>query len=270
MVMYTTQKSNFLKKAKEDIDKCFDIGETGVPAEDVAGVIYCHTYNRLKAGDDQHLRQYCESQGAPLTLIGLDELGTDIFCKYPFLAKEFLGISIDTGQILPLDTFIGNHDANVMSAPLGTDFLFREDELEKAKAALQKQDVLLILGPAGVGKTRFALELCRQFSEENEYATLVIQNKSLPLHEDLVAAIEADKEYLVFVDDANELSELSLVLEYLPKTAARARHIAKLILTVRDYAYDSVLQSVKAFVRPTTMKLGRPQKILCNRRSSTV
>lgn len=46
-VMYTTQKTDFLKKAIEDIDKCFDSQKTGVSAEDIVEIIYCHTYGRL-------------------------------------------------------------------------------------------------------------------------------------------------------------------------------------------------------------------------------
>ena len=105
-VMYTTQKSNFLEKAIEDIDKCFDPQKTGVSAGDIAEIIYCHTYGRLGPGDDQYLRQYCEKHGAVLTLIGLDQLGNDIFRECPILARDFLGISIDSGQILPMDMFV--------------------------------------------------------------------------------------------------------------------------------------------------------------------
>lgn len=235
-VMYTTQKTDFLKKAIEDIDKCFDSQKTGVSAEDIVEIIYCHTYGRLGPGDDQYLRQYCEKHGAVLTLIGLDQLGNDIFRECPILARDFLGISIDSGQILPMDMFVAKHDANRMSAPLGTEFLFREKELEKAKTALHDNDVLLIAGPAGVGKTRFALELCRQLAEENSYTVFVIKNNNLQLYEDLVSAVEEGKDYLVLVDDANELSGLHHVLEYLPKAAIGSRHISKLILTVRDYA----------------------------------
>ena len=159
-VMYTTQQTSFMEKAIEDIDKCFDAEKTGISADDVAEIIYCHTYDRLRPGDDHNLRKYCEERGAVLTLIGLDKLGNDIFCKYPVLAKDFLEISVDSGQILPLDIFVEKHDANKMSAPLGTEFLLRDEELEKAKTALYSNDVLLIAGPAGVGKTRFALELC--------------------------------------------------------------------------------------------------------------
>ena len=254
-VMYTTQKTNFLKKAIEDIDKCFDSQKTGVSAKDIAEIIYCHTYDRLGPGDDQYLREYCEKRGAVLTLIGLDQLGNDIFRECPILAQDFFGISIDSGQILSLDMFVAKHDANKMSAPLGTEFLLREMELEKAKTALRDNDVLLIAGPAGVGKTRFALELCRQLAEENGYTALVIKNNNLQLYEDLVSAIEEGKDYLVFVDDANELSELSHVLEYLPKAAIGTRHISKLILTVRDYARKQVMQSVMEVIRPETIKI---------------
>lgn len=254
-VMYTTQKSDFLKKATEDIDKCFDPQKTGVSAEDIVEIIYCHTYGRLGPGDDQYLRQYCEKRGATLTLIGLDQLGNDIFRECPILARDFFGISIDSGQILPMDMFVAKHDANRMSAPLGTEFLFREKELEKAKSALRDNDVLLIAGPAGVGKTRFALELCRQLAQENGYTALVIKNNNLQLYEDLVSAIEEGKEYLVLVDDANELSELHHVLEHLPKAAIGSRHISKLILTVRDYARKQVLQRVMEVMQPEIIKI---------------
>lgn len=254
-VMYTTQKTDFLKKAIDDIDKCFDSQKTGVSAEDIVEIIYCHTYGRLGPGDDQYLRQYCEKHGAVLTLIGLDQLGNDIFLECPILAHDFFGISIDSGQILPLDVFVAKHDANKMSAPLGTEFLLREKELEKAKSALRDSDVLLIAGPAGVGKTRFALELCRQLAEENGYTVFVIKNNNLQLYEDLVSAVEEGKEYLVLVDDANELSGLHHVLEYLPKAAIGSRHISKMILTVRDYARKQVMRSVMEVIRPETIKI---------------
>ena len=154
-----------------------------------------------------------------------------------------------------MDMFVAKHDANRMSAPLGTEFLFREKELEKAKTALHDNDVLLIAGPAGVGKTRFALELCRQLAVENGYTVFVIKNNNLQLYEDLVSAVEEGKEYLVFVDDANELSGLNHVLEYLPKAAMGARHISKLILTVRDYARKQVMQRVMEVIQPETIKI---------------
>lgn len=254
-VMYTTQKTEFLKKAIEDIDKCFDSKRTGIFPEDIEEIIYCHTYGRLRACEDQYLRKHCEEHGVVLKLIGLDKLGNDIFRECPILARDFFGISIDSGQILPLDMFVARHDANKMSAPLGTEFLLREKELEQAKSALHDNDVLMIAGPAGVGKTRFALELCKQLVEEKGYTVFVIKNNNLQLYEDLVSAIEKGKDYLVLVDDANELSGLSYILDYLPGVMVKSRHISKLILTVRDYARKQVMQRVMEVARPETIKI---------------
>ena len=114
---------------------------------------------------------------------------------------------------------------------------------------------MLIAGPAGVGKTRFALELCRQLAEEKGYFVLVIKNNGLALYDDLVTAIERGKEYLVLVDDANQLSGLHHVLDFLPKMSGRTRQIAKLVLTVRDYARKEVMERTKEFTEPELLKL---------------
>ena len=255
LVMYTTQKRDFVSKVIDDINKCFNPEKTGISAECVAEIIYCHTYGRLTPGEDQRLRTYCASRGALLTLIGLDVLSNDIFRKYPILAKDYFGISVDTGQIMPLDIFVATHDANEISAPLKTNFLFREKELDQAIASLQKSDVLLISGPAGIGKTRFALELCQKLSALDSYSVLCVRSNNLPLYEDLIAAIEEDKKYLVLIDDANELSGLRHIFEFLPKAINPSRHIEKIVLTVRDYARKQVMREVLDFCRPEIIKL---------------
>ena len=48
-VMYTTQKTDFVNKALEDLQKCFDPEKTGLPAEDVVEVVYCHTFWQSQA-----------------------------------------------------------------------------------------------------------------------------------------------------------------------------------------------------------------------------
>ena len=61
-VMYTTQKTDFVKKAFEDLQKCFDQGKTGVSPDNVVEIIYCHTYGRLSAGEDKMLRDFAKAK----------------------------------------------------------------------------------------------------------------------------------------------------------------------------------------------------------------
>ena len=255
-VMYTTQKDDFVKKALKDLGKCFDADKTGIPAENVGEIVYCHTCGRLLAGDTQTLNEFCKERNSKLTLIGLDELGSDLYWHYPRIAKDFLGVSVDTGQIMSIQDFVQIHDANKMSAPLETKFMLREAELKEAKEKLNLSDVLILSGPAGVGKTRLALQICRELASENGYEILCIKSNGLELYEDLVTTIEEDKNYLAFVDDANELTGLHFVLDFLCKAGDQKKSIKKLIVTVRDYARRQVLNQILEVKKPSIVKVG--------------
>ena len=68
----------------------------------------------------------------------------DIYRKYPILAKEHLGISVDTEQIQdPLD-FVRQYDASALAAPLNTNFLFREKEIGRLQKAFDENNVVII------------------------------------------------------------------------------------------------------------------------------
>lgn len=252
-VMYTTQKTDFFNKAIEDIDKCFDSSKTGVKSNDVAEIIYCHTYGRLTAGEDKKLRDYCDRKGAILNLIGLDVLGNEIFMHYPIIAKDQLGISVGTGQISSIEAFIQAHDNNKMSAPLNTEFMFREKEIEKACEMLETSNILLVYGPSGVGKTRFSVELCKKLEDKQGYKTICIRSNGLEIYEDLLSAIEPNEKHVAFVDDANELAGLQFVLEYLQNNDGKK--ISKIIVTVRDYAQQEVLKKILDYEKPEKIRI---------------
>lgn len=83
----------------------------------------------------------------------------------------------------------------------------------------------------------------------------MIRSNNLELYEDLIAAIAEGKNYLVLIDDANELSGLHFVLDYLHPIATSSRHIAKIIMTVRDYARKQVIDKTLEFTKPETIKI---------------
>lgn len=163
---------------------------------------------------------------------------------------------MDTGQITSMSEFIQKHDANKMSAPLNTEFMLREEELKSAKEKLSLSDVLVFSGPAGVGKTRLALQFCKEIAAESGYEVLCIKSNGLELYDDLIASIETGKNYLVFVDDANELTGLHFVLDFLPREATGQKHIKKVVVTVRDYARKQVVEQILEVEKPEILKVG--------------
>lgn len=138
-VAYTIQKTSIFSKLREDIDKCLDTSKTGLKTEDIEEIICCHTSSNLSAGDDKALHDLCEAQGIVLTIWGIDELANQVHNRYRSLAKDYLGLNIDTNQILSVDDFVAQYDANGMAAPLNTVFQYRENEKEKIISALDKE-----------------------------------------------------------------------------------------------------------------------------------
>lgn len=214
-VAYTAQQSDIFKKLKEDIEKCLDPEKTKLPIEEIDEIICCHTSSNLLAGDDHKLHKLCEEKNIKLTIFGVDEIAQQIYRYYPMIAKDFFGISADTNQIMYINEFVSLYDSNEMAAPLDTIFHGRKEELSNLIEAIRENSVVIVHGSAGTGKTRIALEAIRRFSSEDEYRLLCVKNNNQPIYEDLIAKIDQPGSYLLFVDDANELSGLAQIIQYI-------------------------------------------------------
>ena len=129
-VEYTTQKIKLFAKIKDDLKKCLDTSRTGIPYDKISEIIYCHTSSNLTPLQDSEIKALCENIGIKLTVIGIDKLAEDIYLFHHNLSRDFLGISISTGQIQSYDDFINSYNSNRMAAPIDTKFLFREKEFK--------------------------------------------------------------------------------------------------------------------------------------------
>ena len=245
---YTTQISNIRDKLIADINKCLDESITGVPVHMIDEIVFCHTCDNLPPKYDYEAKKTCQSKGVKLVIIGIDEIASNLSRKYPLLAKHYLGIEVDTGQIKSLDEFIEHYDSNPLAAPLNTCFQFREKEIQKISDAFDKYNIVVLSGAPGVGKTKLAVHFAEKYASENKRILYCFQNQALELYEDLRSYLEQPGAYLLLLDDANQLSQLHLIIDYVNRQSLG--YDVKILLTVRKYAFEkvkNVIQQISAF-----------------------
>lgn len=239
-VEFTTKADNLVQKIIDDIDKCLDENKTGVSANDVDKIIMFFN-SRLDTEEETKVIKHAKTKSILVELIGLDTLAIDIYSKYPILSKDILGIPCDTGQLIPLQNFIEEYTnkAGGLSTPLNNQFFHRVDELKEIDELLSNTDLLVISGFPGVGKTKIALEVIKEFQSKNDgYSSLAITKKDQDISEDLRISLLKDKNYILLVDDANrQLLNFKQILGLIKEK--RTGNI-KLVITVRDYALKDI------------------------------
>ena len=165
--------------------------------------------------------------------------------RYPNLAREHLGIEVSTGQIMSPDEFESAVERNSFASTLKVDLLGRDKEIDELLAALGESQFVLVHGRPGCGKTRLCLEALRRFANFSGVHPLVIQSNRLPIWNDLANDVPKEDPSIILLDDANELSDLEGFADYVSN-----RGNIKVLMTVRNYAYEHVKVSISKFCRP--------------------
>lgn len=246
LIMHGHDETNPYSKLKKDIKKIYDYAKKNLPVKKIKKIICCHSSNNISIPQNEELKRI--SNDVEIELIGIDELSYDLINNYPIIVKEHLSLELDTGQILSLTDFVKKHDSSSLNAPLSIDFVFR-DEFDDISNAISKNNVVLITGKAGVGKTKIALEACSKFCEKNkDYDSLYIKSNGLNIYEDLNFYICKDKNYILYVDDINELKELNLLVDMINLNKETSQ--IKLVATIRNYLLKSVEDKLKVIDIP--------------------
>ncbi len=240
LVEYTTKADRLVVKIKADIDKCLDSMKSDDIVNQVFKIIIFFN-SRLDVVKETEIFQYAKSKNVKIEMIGLDWLALEIYSKYLILSKDILGIPLDTGQLLPLQNFVEeyNNKAGKLSTPLDNIFLHRETELVEIETHLSNNDLLIISGSPGVGKTKIALEALNRFLSTNkDYSAFAISKKDQDISEDLKIYLQQEKNYILLIDDANrQLPNFKQILGVFREN--RTGNI-KLLITVREYALNEV------------------------------
>jgi|25_taG_2_1085351.scaffolds.fasta_scaffold00765_8 DNA polymerase III delta prime subunit len=241
-IEHTTQTSSLPNKIIEDINKCLDKSITKVDPKRIHKIIICFN-QRLSLEEEVKIQEHVKEQNVHVDLIGIDTLALEILSKHLILAREFLDIKLETGQIQTLPSFVReyNNKANQLSTPLDNEFFHRSSELKHFIESLKETDLVVISGAPGVGKTKIGLELVEQFLREHpRYNSFVIVKKDIDIYEDLKIQLQKNKDYILLVDDANrQLLNLKQIFGVF-KEIRQGR--IKLVVTVRNYALPEILK----------------------------
>lgn len=236
-VEYTTQQKNLFRKLDRDLTKCLDEEKTKVPISSLEEIVICYT-SQLEPSEVLLLKTKCDKKGVGLTLFGISALANELI-NYPHLVRNFLNLAIDTGQVIPLEEFPSVYGKSKFAITLETKFYFREKEIDEFSDALESYDLVVISGKAGVGKSRFALEGCRNFiAQHPEYKAYSIVSLSQNLFKDLQERFSLPGQYLILVDDANRVIDFSYFMHFLRNQKDNQK--IKIVATVRDYALDKI------------------------------
>ena len=239
-IEYTTQKTNIREKFLDDIKKCLDETKTKIEAKKIDKIILaCNS--SLQSEDIEALKQQCDFISCKI--LTNSTLSYDLNNSFSIIAKDFLGIEVDTGQILDEDDFVKVYDSSKYTTPLDIEFKFREQESKDIFSMIDTSSVVLITGKTGVGKTKLALETGMQYAREKKYVFKCILERGGNIFDDIKSYFNEDTPFLIFIDDANRIhTALTYLKEYYSDKLTRGS--IKLILTVRDYAKTKVIENL--------------------------
>lgn len=256
LVMYTTEQSgDIYKKISDDVRKCFDEERTHLSDGSlIFRIVYCHTSNRLRPGDHQKIVDFCNDRGVEFECYGIGAIADSIYQHYPWIAKEFFGLEIGTGQVFSAQEFIRAYDQNSMAAPISTKFLYREKEIEAIISSMYEKKTIIIYGVPGVGKTKLALEACERYADENNHTLLCIKSNGQSVYNDVRLHLNGKGNCVIFIDDANDLVGLGAILTLQQEINQNAQCV--LVLTVREYAFTEVHREVLKTNIPEIFHIG--------------
>ena len=224
---------SFFKKLKKDIEHCFDVSTTGIAKNQISKVILAFNQD-ISPKEHNELKNQVKGHNvnAKFEIYSIQEIPYRLV-YYPGLADKYIpGVKTTKGTFYTLPDFLKTTERGLQPS-LTNPFAARKKEMKQAKEYLLSNDILIITGNQGVGKSKLAVHLAEVYETEFGYEPRVIASSPVPLWEDLNTFILPSKKYFIFFDDANKaLPNLDYLLQFINN---RDKGTTKIVITVRDY-----------------------------------
>lgn len=243
-----TTDTSTKNKLTNDIRACFDSNKTKIPIEKIQEIILCFNWN-IDQDKIIELNTLAQSFNPNIRIhfLMLQELALQLQFHHRDLAHHYLGLPLDTGQIVSITNFIKEYDraSKGIATPLNNSFLHRESELKELSNTIDIYDFIILTGAPGVGKTKLAIETINNYLKDNQsYQAYCVSYKNYTLLDDLYQYFDVEKDYLLFVDDANRIDAFEQITGFFK---ANRNGKLKIIITVRDYAFQEIGRKCQEF-----------------------
>lgn len=251
LIEYTTQsnrpKNQFVAKLKNDIDSCINIKKTRIPIDEIKEIVLVSN-QRIAIDIQDNLRTYLWKQypDIKLTIFSIDDIATKLR-QVPRILQEYLGI-VTFPNLVEIDSFIKRFSSTKFSylTPINNPYFEIDAQpISKGLELLKANDFLIISGEPGMGKTRYAIEIAKAFSDMTGTEAFVIEEKNRNIRETL-DNVDKNVSYLFIIDDANRTAIWDEAIEFYEHTL---NSNVKFIATVRSYALDSVITKCSNLVK---------------------
>lgn len=250
LIEYTTQsnrpKNQFVAKLKNDIDSCINIKKTRIPIDEIKEIVLVSN-QRIAIDIQDNLRTYLwKYPDIKLTIFSIDDIATKLR-QVPRILQEYLGI-VTFPNLVEIDSFIKRFSSTMFSylTPINNPYFEIDAQpISKGLELLKANDFLIIFGEPGMGKTRYAIEIAKAFSDMTGSEAFVIEEKNRNIRVTL-DNIDKNVSYLFIIDDANRTAIWNEAIEFYEHTL---NSNVKFIATVRSYALDSVITKCSNLVK---------------------
>lgn len=227
MCEITTQKSNLINKLKNDIKHSLSC--EGITEKEISKIILAFN-SKISVKDKNELDDCLKSKNIKLELYSVQKLAI-IAEHFPSLSYYIPNLP-SSPNIETLNVFLDKSEKG-MQPSLCNNFFGREDDLKKTYEFISENDILVLYGKSGVGKSKLSTEIAKKCEYENDYQIIVVKYHSDNLINEIRKYIFSNHKFCVVFDDLNgNFKGYEHIIQDL-LTIKNCK--VKIIISIRDY-----------------------------------